>query len=169
MPEKEKQLTKTAQKKLEIKKRQAFTRQVFDLVLKMLSSTTQKTRKTFNIKITLQNSNRYFHFPAYGRSIKILIYKDGNIVLELKEICHDDFRVPLFIFAPDESAQADFLEHFKKILSWLFPLIIDEGPGGLDFHSYMDYVSMGDIEKAYEAAVRDFTHPGIKEAEHHVD
>lgn len=158
MNEKAKELTKAEQKELEIKNRQRFTRNAFDLVLKMISSATKKTRKTFNVKITLQNTNRYINFLAYGHSFKISIFKDGNIELELKEVCHDDFRAQLFEFTMDETLQAVFLKHFKNILSWLIPVFMEEDPHGVDSHSYMDFVErIGDFEKAYREAVREFT------------
>lgn len=147
-------ISKSKQKKLDAENKRSFTRRVFQAALQAIPPAVETVRK-INISISGQNYNRYIRFSAYGKSCSILIYKDGNIAVQLKETFHGDYEAQVFAFSPDEAAQRSFEAHFKEVLGWLFPVFMGDVP--YDFHTFMDYVSgVQDFEKAYELVEKDF-------------
>ena len=136
-------MSKSRQKKLEAENKRLFTQRVFQAALEAIPPAVESARK-INVSISGQNYNRYIRFSAYGMSCSILIYKDGNIAIQLKEA-----------FTLDESAQHGFETHFREVLGWLIPVFMENVP--YDFHTFMDYVSdTQDFEKAHELVEKDF-------------
>ena len=147
-------MSKSRQKKLEAENRRLFTQRVFQAALEAIPPAVESARK-INVSISGQNYNRYIRFSAYGMSCSILIYKDGNIAVQLKEAFHDDYNAQVFAFTLDESAQHGFETHFREVLGWLIPVFMENVP--YDFHTFMDYVSdTQDFEKAHELVEKDF-------------
>lgn len=100
-------------------------------------------------QILFTNHNRYIHMNAYGRSTSLLIYRDGNVEINLKEFCHNPYEEQLFEFSLDEEVQERFLMRFREILSWLIP--VSFGHCQYDFHMFMDYASgQSSIETVYQ-------------------
>lgn len=151
---KEAKISKSKQKKLDTENRRSFTQRVFQMTLQAIPPAVESIRKV-KIGISGQNYNRYVRFSAYGQSCSILIYKDGNVAVQLKEAFHKDYNAQVFAFTLDENAQRSFETHFREVLGWLIPVVLEAAP--YDFHTFMDYVShTQDYEKAHELVDKDF-------------
>lgn len=156
----EKKISKTAQKELDRQNLRNFTQQVFTITMEMIVTGTENLTTKHQISIAINNYNRYIKISAYGRKCSILIYHDGNIALKLYEALHCPYSKKLFAFTLDKAAQREFLDHFKKVLTWLIPVFTENYDLDYDFHTYMDYVDRepesGDFESAYKLIKDDF-------------
>lgn len=146
----EKKISKTEQRKLDASNKQEFIGKAFQTALNALAeNTVDVTGGGVKVQISFTNHNRYVHISAYGRSTSILIYRDGNVGINLKEFCHNPYEEQLFEFSLDEEVQERFLMRFREILSWLIP--VSFGHCQYDFHTFMDYVSgQSSIEIVYQ-------------------
>lgn len=144
----EKKITKKEQKAMESRNKREFIQKVFMLTLEAVGEATTGNGSKLKIQITEQYQNRYVKLQMYGKSMNIQIFRDGNVVLELKEALHGDFSQTMFSFDLDDSAQKEFFERYTRELQCVINEYLDRGP--LDFHSYMDYVwDVGDYWQAY--------------------
>ena len=149
------QIAKAEQRKLDTANKKAFITSAFQTVLSAVAKHTATVTKGPKMQVTFSNNNRYVRFNAYGKSAAILIYRDGNIEVQLTEAFHSPHNEQLFEFTLDEAVQKEFLKSFKKTLSWLLPQVFEVGPA--DFHTFMDYVSGSQtIEEAHEKVARDW-------------
>lgn len=146
----EKKISKTEQRKLDAANKKAFIGKAFQIALNALAeNTADVTGGGMKVQVLFMNHNRYVHMNAYGRSTSILIYRDGNVEIKLKEFCHDPHEEQLFVFSLDKEVQEDFLIRFREILSWLVP--VSFGHCQYDFHTFMDYTSgQTSIEAVYQ-------------------
>lgn len=145
----EKKISKTEQRKLDAANKKEFIGKAFQTALNALAeNTADVTGGGVNVQVLFTNHNRYIHMNAYGRSTSILIYRDGNVEIKLKEFCYNPHEEQLFEFSLDKEVQECFLIRFCKILSWLIP--VSFGHCQYDFHTFMDYASgQSSIETVY--------------------
>lgn len=145
----EKKISKTEQRKLDAANKKEFIGKAFQTALNALAeNTVDVTGGGVKVQISFTNHNRYVHISAYGRSTSILIYRDGNVEIKLKESCHNPHEEQLFEFSLDKEVQERFLIRFREILSWLIP--VSFGHCQYDFHTFMDYASgQSSIETVY--------------------
>lgn len=146
----EKKISKTEQRKLDAANKKEFIGKAFQIALNALAeNTADVTGGGMKVQVLFTNHNRYVHMNAYGRSTSILIYRDGNVEIKLKEFCHDPHEEQLFVFSLDKEVQERFLIRFREIVSWLIP--VSFGHCQYDFHTFMDYASgQTSIEAAYQ-------------------
>lgn len=146
----EKKISKTEQRKLDAANKKEFIGKAFQIALNALAeNTADVTGGGMKVQVLFTNHNRYVHMNAYGRSTSILIYRDGNVEIKLKEFCHDPHEEQLFVFSLDKEVQERFLIRFREIMSWLIP--VSFGHCQYDFHTFMDYASgQTSIEAAYQ-------------------
>lgn len=146
----EKKISKTEQRKLDAANKKEFIGKAFQIALNALAeNTADVTGGGMKVQVLFTNHNRYVHMNAYGRSTSILIYRDGNVEIKLKEFCHDPHEEQLFVFSLDKEVQEHFLIRFREIMSWLIP--VSFGHCQYDFHTFMDYASgQTSIEAAYQ-------------------
>ena len=147
----EKKITKAEQRKMDAENKKEFITAAFQIVLNGLAEATADitgSEKMVQIKFT--SRNRYIYIDAYGMSAGILIFKDGNIDLSLKEALHNTHSEHLFEYSPDKTVQAKFLLQFQKMMTWLLPECFENGVSD-DFHTFMDYV---DAEETVEVAYK---------------
>lgn len=146
----EKKISKTEQRKLDTANKKDFIGKIFQTTLNTLAENTMDvTCGGIKVQIAFTNYNRYIHLNAYGRSTSILIYRDGNVGITLKEFCHNPHEEQLFEFSLDKDTQEHFLVRFHAILDWLIPLSF--GKCQYDFHTFMDYASgQSSIETVYQ-------------------
>ena len=148
-------MTKAEQKKIETQKRLDFLAKTYAAALSCVAENTADIRSKVEFRVTQYNYNRYIRFHAYGKDLAILIYKDGKVVLELKEISHNDYVEQLFDYAEEAANQEVFLEKLKEKFSWLIRIFI--GKEVLNFHNYMDYISWHkNAELAYQKMRADY-------------
>lgn len=148
-------MTKAGIKQMENEKRHNFISKTVDVVLQSLVEQTKENRKKLQVRIDFTNYNRYIRCHIYGKDIAILIYGDGNVGVELKEFCHDDYAEQLFDYDSDIEKQEDFLNKLEKMLYWMIPIFLDKKE--YDFHTYMDYVFRKEnIYDAYNFMVEDY-------------
>ena len=99
----EKKISKTEQRKLDAGNKQEFIGKVFQTALNALAeNTVDITGGGVKVQVSFTNHNRYVHMNAYGRSTSILIYRDGNVEIKLKEACHNPHEEQLFEFSLDK-------------------------------------------------------------------
>lgn len=55
----------------------------------------------FQVRLSHKNYSRYIYFNRSYNGLGVLIYGDGNVVIELNEICHDDFRELIFEYTTE--------------------------------------------------------------------
>lgn len=146
----EKKISKTEQRKLDAANKKEFIGKAFQIALNALAeNTADVTGGGMKVQVLFTNHNRYVHMNAYDRSTSILIYRDGNVEIKLKEFCHDPHEEQLFVFSLDKEVQERFLIRFREIMSWLIP--VSFGHCQYDFHTFMDYASgQTSIEAAYQ-------------------
>ena len=146
----EKKISKSEQRKLDAANKKEFIGKAFQIALNALAeNTADVTGGGMKVQVLFTNHNRYVHMNAYGRSTSILIYRDGNVEIKLKEFCHDPHEEQLFVFSLDKEVQERFLIRFREIMSWLIP--VSFGHCQYDFHTFMDYASgQTSIEAAYQ-------------------
>ncbi len=75
------------------------------------------------------------------------IFGDGNIAIEMKEVCHSNHVEQLFEYNIDITKQDAFIKELSEMARCLIRVFIDSDFE--NFHTYMDYVS--DEQKAFEA------------------
>lgn len=135
-------MTKTELKKLEVAIRHSFLDKALTIVMNNILEITKETRCSMDVKITTKNYHRYIGFHRYGQDIKFKIYGDGNITVVLDEFCHEKHEEVVFEYSQDEEVQNEFLDKFTKMVARLINIFI--GKEKLDFHSYMDFVSLSE-------------------------
>lgn len=145
----EKKITKTEQKKADTVDKKDFISRAFQTALNVLAQGSNDVTGGTKVQIAFMNYNRYIHMNAYGRSTSILIYRDGNVDIKLKEACHNPHEERLFEFSSDKDVQKSFLARFREIMSWLIPISFGQSP--YDFHTFMDYASgQSSLEAVYK-------------------
>ena len=146
---KEKKLTKTQQKAMEREQKGCFINHVYELVLHRIAHSASHCRKSVTIQCTHKNANRYVRFNTYGCHLAVLIFRDGNIGLELEEAFHTPYTQIVFAYSADDQEQSAFMVWLDQLLTWLIPIFLEDQ--AIDFHSFMDYVShAGNPSDAYD-------------------
>ena len=145
----EKKISKTEQRKLDAANKKEFIGKTLQTALNVLAeNTVDVTGGGVKVQISFTNHNCYVHISAYGRLTSILIYRDGNVEIKLKESCYNPYEEQLFEFSLDKEVQERFLIRFREIMSWLIPVSFRHCQ--YDFHTFMDYVSgQSSIETVY--------------------
>lgn len=148
-------MTKAEQKKIETQKRLDFLTKTYAAALSCVAEHTADIRSKVEFRVTQYNYNRYIRFHVYGKDLAILVYKDGKVVLELKEIFHSDYTEQLFDYAEEADNQEAFFEKLREMMSWLIRVFLNKDV--LDFHAYMDYIGWHkNAELAYQKMRADY-------------
>jgi len=148
-------MTKAEQKKVETEARYDFIKKTYAAVLECIPERTRGIRTIVQIRLDHKSSNRYIHFHKYGGDLNVLIYGDGNVAIEVKEIFHSDFKVQVYKYPEDNDRQPEFWKELKELLSGLIEIFVEHS--FVDWHTYMDYVSVKqDLKAAYEQVKEDF-------------
>ena len=151
----EKKISKTEQRKLDAANKKDFIGNTFLAVMTAVAKKSADVTGGPKVQLTFTNGNRYVRFNAYGMSAAILIFRDGNVEVQLTEFCHSPHKEQLFEFSLDQEKQKEFLKSFKKTLTWFIPECF--GKGISDFHTFMDYVSSTErIDEAHEEMVKEW-------------
>lgn len=152
-------MTKAEQKKQETANKRTFIQKVFLVAMEELCEATREVTGGPKVGMSFTNYNRYIHLNAYGQSTAILIYRNGNVDVKLKEFCHEERVERIFDFTLELTEQEKFLEQFRGMLRWLLP--VSFGKCEFDFHSFMDYVEGSEsIAVAYESICREWADYG---------
>ena len=147
----EKKITKAEQRKLDADNKKKFISMAFQAVLNEVAEATAGIPGSGStVQVKFANQNRYIYINAYGMSAGILIFRDGNVELNLKESCHSPHTEQLFEFSLNEVDQQEFLLQFHELLKWLLPECFENGVAD-NFHTFMDYVGM---ERTVDAAYK---------------
>ncbi len=148
-------MTKAEQKKLETAKKQDFIAKTYAVILSSIPEQTKGVRKSVQIRITHQNSNRYIRFHIYGQDINFLLYADGNVVVELEEILHNKHTEQLFEYSEDTEKQEALWKGLSELVPFLIKAFLDMD--GLRFRYYMDYVASGKtVVAAYQFIMAEY-------------
>lgn len=131
-------MTKAELKQLETEKKHAFIARAYATVLSCIPEQTVMLRKNVQIRLTHQSYNRYIRFHKYDKDMNIQIFGDGNVVIVLNSISHNEYKEQLFEYSSEDEQQKIFLVELKELISRLLPLFMDQD--SCDFHTYMGHV-----------------------------
>ena len=160
----EKNKSKAELKKEATAAKLAFISQAYTTALTLIPAQTEGSRSKLKVHLTHTNHNRCIKFSAYGRSLNLQIFGDGNVTAELEEFCHNKYTEVLFEYDPDPKAQKEFLLRFELLAAMLINEFMDCGV--LDWHSYMDYVwEEKNLDKAYHRMMAEYI--GYEEGDAH--
>lgn len=134
-------MTKAELKRLETEKKHDFIARAYAIVLSCIPEQTVMLRNSVQIRLTHQSYNRYIRFHKYDKDMNIQIFGDGNVVIVLNTISHNEYKEQLFEYSGEEEQQETFLAELKELISRLLPLFTDQDL--CDFHTYMGYVGGG--------------------------
>lgn len=146
---KKKKPTKAQIKAMECEQKRSFINHVYELVLHRIAHAASHGTSSVTIQCTQKSTNRYVRFHIYGCHLAVLIFRDGNIGLELEEALHTPYKQIVFPYSENVKEQSDFMVWLDQMLTWLIPIFV--GEQAIDLHSFMDYVSeVGNPSDAYD-------------------
>lgn len=86
----------------------------------------ENIRKTLDVKMRYQNYNRYIHLHKYCFDVSLLFYKDGNIVIKIKDqTTGANYNEVLFEYSTDEKEQERALDMVDMLVTWLVPRFVE--------------------------------------------
>lgn len=132
-------MTKAEQKRLETERKHDFINHVYAIVFQALPEESRGYRKSVHVKIEHRNYSRYIRFHSYGQNLVFQIFSDGNVAVELDELCHEQHVEQVFSYDTDVRKQEEFITQFSELAPYLIRAFI--GRDELTFHAYMDYIS----------------------------
>lgn len=122
----EKKLTKAQQKALETANRRSFVNNIAIVAMTDILDQAESIRKTLDVKMRYQNYNRYIFLHKYCFDVSLLFYKDGNIVVKIKDqTTGANYNEVLFEYSADEKAQERALDMVDMLVTWLVPRFIE--------------------------------------------
>ena len=122
----EKKLTKAQQKALETANRRKFVNNIASVAMMDILEQAENIRKTLDVKIHYQNYNRYIHLHKYCFDVSLLFYKDGNIVIKIKDqTTGANYNEVLFEYSADEKEQERALDMVDMLVTWLVPRFVE--------------------------------------------
>ena len=119
------------------KKKQEIVAQATKVVMDEVSSRLQTKMKESNleIRVKVQNNNRYFGLHRYGEDLRILVYQSGDVDCHFKDILHSDVSIRV-IHYEDTIEDKDIMEQFRKDVELMVTCFFR-----YDWHIFMDYMS----------------------------
>ena len=148
-------MTKAELTRLETEKKHAFIARAYATVLSCIPEQTVMLRKNVQIRLTHQGYNRYSRFHNYGKDMNIQIFGDGNVVIELSDMSHNEHKEQLFKYVTEDEQQEVFLTELKELLSRLIPVFTEQAVCG--FHTLMSYAGSGRrAAEAYQQMMDDY-------------
>ena len=122
----EKKLTKAQQKALETANRRKFFNNIASVAMMDILEQAENIRKTLDVKMHYQNYNRYIHLHKYCFDVSLLFYKDGNIVIKIKDqTTGANYNEVLFEYSADEKEQERALDMVDMLVTWLVPRFVE--------------------------------------------
>ena len=122
----EKKLTKAQQKALETANRRKFVNNIASVAMMDILEQAENIRKTLDVKMHYQNYNRYIHLHKYCFDVSLLFYKDGNIVIKIKDqTTGANYNEVLFEYSADEKEQEWALDMVDMLVTWLVPRFVE--------------------------------------------
>lgn len=122
----EKKLTKAQQKALETANRRKFVNNIASVAMMDILEQAENIRKTLDVKMHYQNYNRYIHLHKYCFDVSLLFYKDGNIVIKIKDqTTGANYNEVLFEYSADEKEQERALDMVDMLVTWLVPRFVE--------------------------------------------
>ena len=119
-------MTKEQQKALETANRRKFVNNIAIVAMTDILDQAENIRKTLDVKMRYQNYNRYIHLHKYCFDVSLLFYKDGNIVIKIKDqTTGANYNEVLFEYSTDEKEQARALDMVDMLVTWLVPRFVE--------------------------------------------
>lgn len=119
-------MTKEQQKALETANRRKFVNNIAIVAMTDILDQAENIRKTLDVKMRYQNYNRYIHLHKYCFDVSLLFYKDGNIVIKIKDQTTGvNYNEVLFEYSTDEKEQERALDMVDMLVTWLVPRFVE--------------------------------------------
>ena len=119
-------MTKEQQKALETANRRKFVNNIAIVAMTDILDQAENIRKTLDGKMRYQNYNRYIHLHKYCFDVSLLFYKDGNIVIKIKDqTTGANYNEVLFEYSTDEKEQERALDMVDMLVTWLVPRFVE--------------------------------------------
>lgn len=119
-------MTKEQQKALETTNRRKFVNNIAIVAMTDILDQAENIRKTLDVKMRYQNYNRYIHLHKYCFDVSLLFYKDGNIVIKIKDqTTGANYNEVLFEYSTDEKEQERALDMVDMLVTWLVPRFVE--------------------------------------------
>ena len=119
-------MTKEQQKALETANRRKFVNNIAIVAMTDILDQAENIRKTLDVKMRYQNYNRYIHLHKYCFDVSLLFYKDGNIVIKIKDqTTGANYNEVLFEYSTDEKEQERALDMVDMLVTWLVPRFVE--------------------------------------------
>ena len=119
-------MTKEQQKALETANRRKFVNNIAIVAMTDILDQAENIRKTLDVKMRYQNYNRYIHLHKYWFDVSLLFYKDGNIVIKIKDqTTGANYNEVLFEYSTDEKEQERALDMVDMLVTWLVPRFVE--------------------------------------------
>lgn len=119
-------MTKEQQKALETANRRKFVNNIAAVAMMDILDQAENIRKTLDVKMRYQNYNRYIHLHKYCFDVSLLFYKDGNIVIKIKDqTTGANYNEVLFEYSTDEKEQERALDMVDMLVTWLVPRFVE--------------------------------------------
>lgn len=119
-------MTKEQQKALETANRRKFVNNIAIVAMTDILDQAENIRKTLDVKMHYQNYNRYIHLHKYCFDVSLLFYKDGNIVIKIKDqTTGANYNEVLFEYSTDEKEQERALDMVDMLVTWLVPRFVE--------------------------------------------
>ena len=122
----EKKWTKAQQIALDTANRRKFVNNFASVAMMDILEQAENIRKTLDVKMHYQNYNRYIHLHKYCFDVSLLFYKDGNIVIKIKDqTTGANYNEVLFEYSADEKEQERALDMVDMLVTWLVPRFVE--------------------------------------------
>ena len=119
-------MTTEQQKALETANRRKFINNIAIVAMTDILDQAENIRKTLDVKMRYQNYNRYIHLHKYCFDVSLLFYKDGNIVIKIKDqTTGANYNEVLFEYSTDEKEQERALDMVDMLVTWLVPRFVE--------------------------------------------
>ena len=119
-------MTKEQQKALETANRRKFVNNIAIVAMTDILDQAENIRKTLDVKMRYQSYNRYIHLHKYCFDVSLLFYKDGNIVIKIKDqTTGANYNEVLFEYSTDEKEQERALDMVDMLVTWLVPRFVE--------------------------------------------
>ena len=119
-------MTKEQQKALETANRRKFVNNIAIVAMTDILDQAENIRKTLDVKMRYQNYNRYIHLHKYCFDVSLLFYKDGNIVIKIKDqTTGANYNEVLFEYSTDKKEQERALDMVDMLVTWLVPRFVE--------------------------------------------
>ena len=137
-------MTKEQQKALETANRRKFVNNIAIVAMTDILDQAENIRKTLDVKMRYQNYNRYIHLHKYCFDVSLLFYKDGNIVIKIKDqTTGANYNEVLFEYSTDEKEQERALDMVDMLVTWLVPRFVEVEL--TDIHTFVSKIIQYDL------------------------